>query len=404
MIATTLFKRAIHRELGVASLFLYLAGCTHQGPRTKTRAPSPNDPVQITNKHTPAPSEPAQSTLHPPTPSKAVIAGPRSQILVLGTTHLGGKKESFDPKAMNLLLAKLEAWKPDRIAIERHSGLQCDLFLKHKELFGGESFTNCLDTASAREATGLDVLAATLKLEEQGPIDPKSLDPRSQKERIAQYMAAGEHISAFVHWLHLKPEDQVPEATLNAAMIAQLKKIEARHSEDTVLAAELARRLGHDRVFQVDDATYRRPLIPHVTDITKAQRRIWAKASNTPEGQEREQAIAQWETIYQSPQGIVDFYKMLNEPRQERVIFLSDFGAALQDAEDKHYGRYYVAGWETRNLRMVANLREIMIDKPGVKVLTIVGQSHKFYYENYLRQMHDIEIVDANAILQASTR
>lgn len=82
------------------------------------------------------------------------------------------------------------------------------------------------------------------------------------------------------------------------------------------------------------------------------------------------------------------------------IIFENDFGAAVQDDEPGYYGRYYVAGWETRNLRMVANIREILIEKPGVKVLAIVGQSHKFYYENYLAQMHDIEIVDFGTVLE----
>lgn len=326
------------------------------------------------------------------------VGGPKSQVLVLGTIHLG-KAEKFDEKGLALLLAKIEAWKPDRIAIERYSGLQCDFIAKNLELFGGETMPNCLDTSLAREATGLDVLAATIKLEEGRNSTSVSMNPSLRRQRIALYMAAGEPISAYVHWLDLKAGEKEPDTTLSAPMIAQLEKIGGEHEEDTVLAAELARRLGHDRVYPVDDATHVRPLLPELEKITKAQLRIWEEIKKTPESQERFRVDSQWNQIYQSPQGVVDFYQMLNEARQERLIFESDFGAAIRDREAKHYGRYYVAGWETRNLRMVANIREMMIDKPGVKVLAIVGQSHKFYYENYLRQMHDIEIVDVHGIL-----
>ncbi|MNL51075.1 hypothetical protein D3C87_1741430 [compost metagenome] len=60
----------------------------------------------------------------------------------------------------------------------------------------------------------------------------------------------------------------------------------------------------------------------------------------------------------------------------------------------------YLANWETRNLRMVANMRDVMGVKPGVKMLTLVGGSHKGYYEAYLNQMHDVVLADVNAVLR----
>ena len=59
-----------------------------------------------------------------------------------------------------------------------------------------------------------------------------------------------------------------------------------------------------------------------------------------------------------------------------------------------YYGRQYVAWWETRNLRMVANIRASFGNKPGARVLSIVGTSHKPYYEAYLGMMHEVKLVD----------
>ena len=66
----------------------------------------------------------------------------------------------------------------------------------------------------------------------------------------------------------------------------------------------------------------------------------------------------------------------------------------------QNYGRRYVGWWETRNLRMVANIRAAMATRPGARTLSIVGASHKGYFEAYLDKMHDVRLVDAEAILK----
>jgi len=64
------------------------------------------------------------------------------------------------------------------------------------------------------------------------------------------------------------------------------------------------------------------------------------------------------------------------------------------------FGRNYVGYWETRNLRMVANIRDVVGQTPGMRLLAIVGASHKPYYEAYLNLMHDVQLVDAEAVLR----
>jgi hypothetical protein len=59
-----------------------------------------------------------------------------------------------------------------------------------------------------------------------------------------------------------------------------------------------------------------------------------------------------------------------------------------------------VGYWETRNLRMVANIREVLGQRPGTRLLAIVGASHKGYYEAYLNMMHDVQLVDAEEVLR----
>ena len=46
------------------------------------------------------------------------VAGRPNEVLVLGTPHLSGMPETFDPANLGPLLARLASWKPDIITIE----------------------------------------------------------------------------------------------------------------------------------------------------------------------------------------------------------------------------------------------------------------------------------------------
>ena len=77
----------------------------------------------------------------------------------------------------------------------------------------------------------------------------------------------------------------------------------------------------------------------------------------------------------------------------------NDFGRALTMPPPDLFGRHYVAWYEARNLRMVANIRAVMANRPGGRILNIVGASHKAYYEACLDQMSDVELVDIETVL-----
>ena len=76
-----------------------------------------------------------------------------------------------------------------------------------------------------------------------------------------------------------------------------------------------------------------------------------------------------------------------------------DFKLTMNDDEPEGYGRLYTMAWQARNLRMVSSIMEAAATKPGGRVLSIVGASHKPYQEAYLGQMHDVEIIDVNTVL-----
>jgi hypothetical protein len=93
-------------------------------------------------------------------------------------------------------------------------------------------------------------------------------------------------------------------------------------------------------------------------------------------------------------------YRALNDPQTPTLAYKADFGAALVEPSPQGFGRRYVGYWETRNLRMVANIRDVLARQPGTRLLTIVGASHKGYVDAYLNLMHDVRLADAAAVLR----
>ena len=98
--------------------------------------------------------------------------------------------------------------------------------------------------------------------------------------------------------------------------------------------------------------------------------------------------------------GLLNIYRAYNTPETQMLAYRSDFGATHVEPSPEAFGRRYLGYWETRNLRMVANIRDVLGRYPGTRMLTIVGASHKGYYEAYLNQMHDVRLVSSDAVLR----
>jgi len=93
-------------------------------------------------------------------------------------------------------------------------------------------------------------------------------------------------------------------------------------------------------------------------------------------------------------------YQMLNRPAAGWTDANGQWLSMINRASPDNVGRSRVAAWETRNLRMAANIREVSARYPGGRVLVIVGSAHKPWLDAYLRMMSDVQIVDATRVLR----
>lgn len=324
------------------------------------------------------------------------LAGQPTQVMVLGSPHLMSLPDSFDPATLSTLLDRLAAWKPDRIVVEGLSGQQCDMLRRYRVMPPEDIDSYCTDVSAAATASGLDVPSALLEIEKTLAGWPRQPGPADRRRLALLFLAAGERAPALVQWLRLPAAERRDADGLTPELVQFLDATITRRNENYLLAAALAARLGHERLWLMDDHSADAILSAQDADLVKALRQL----GKAPAAQER---IAQSDSINAgatSPAGTLAMYRYYNDPAEASRAFVTDFGAAMAQATPGQYGRRYLGWWETRNLRMAANIREASAAIPGGRLLVVTGSSHKGYLDTYLGMMHDMEVQDSNQILQ----
>ena len=321
--------------------------------------------------------------------------GEPNEVMVLASPHLSQLPDSFRPEMVEPLVSRLVEWRPSAVAIEGSAGLLCDAMRRQPARHGEGNPKYCFDTSASGQATGLDVPAANAEAERLLADWPQKPAPEMRRRLAAVFLAAGEPASAVVQWLRLPEEERKADGLLTPELVTYLQGRMNRKNETDLIAARVAARAGLERVWSVDDqSTYMGELADEKA-YGAALMSAWDNAATkarTVESKALEEKLGQ-------PDGLLNVYRAFNSPSYALKAYQSDWGAALTEPSPQAYGRRYVSYWETRNLRMVANIREVLGRKPGTRLLAIVGASHKGYYEAYLNQMRDVKLVDIEPLL-----
>lgn len=366
--------------------------------------PVPAEPAQLQAPTEPTAPAPVSMVNKPTASAEAVYIadtaakrrGNRSQVLVLGTAHLRLLPDDFNLGRFDPLLDRLAAWAPERIVIERLSGPQCDYLRAYTFIHDDTADSYCSDPEPARAALGMTAPQAAAEIWDT-LAKPATERTATQRRRLAAlFLATGEPASALVQWLRLPPDERKGDDSLTDKLVEILVAQSKRKSEDTIIAAALAARLGHERIYPVDDHSFR----PHAPRDWDVYGKELPQAWDNEWGKLRRPFLKGWDNYFvNNPAAdVLAWYQSFNTPEAARLAVANDFGAAVGAVQPGNSGRQYFAYWETRNLRMVANIREVMDDK--ARVLAIVGASHKPYYERYLGILSDLEIIDSMEVLK----
>ncbi len=332
-----------------------------------------------------------------PTLWRGEIAGPTSRILTIGSPHLRQIEPLPPRESLAPLIDRLVAFAPDIVTQEGVSGEQCEMMQRTPAIFG-TGLDYCWDAATVAAATGMDgaaartAIAATLAA---WPADPTA-DQRRQLALL--FIAAHDRTSALVQWWRLPEAERRATAQFPEALVAIIVEQANGMNERNSVAAAVAARRGLDRVYQVDDHSSDAILTGLSAECEAALNAHW----QSPRGGAIRSAEAPMIQRLTSGEGMLAYYRHMNSPDTQRQYIDVDQRAAMNLPGAGDCGRRYVAWWEVRNLRMVANIRAAMGGQPGARVLNIVGASHKPYYDLYLSQMADAVVVDAGAVLGAN--
>lgn len=319
------------------------------------------------------------------------MTGPKSQVLVLATMHLSAMPAGFKPGALGSLIDRLAAFKPDIVTIEQEPGEDCDTAARHPAKYGPDW---CPSTAAAQEATGLDLPAALAEVDKTLKNWPAQPAPSQRRRLAAAFLAANEPASAQVQWLQLPEAERREGNGLSAKLVERLGKLMQRKNEDNLIAAPLAARLGHQRVYAVDNHTGDRIDVPDIKAFVKSIEAAWASGNAEMKGlQQREGELVQ-------ANDLLPLYRYINTPDSMRIYAESNVLPMMRDKSVQAYPQIWVGGWEVRNLRMVANIRETFRERPGARVLSIVGASHKPWFDEWLGQLQGVEIISAGEVLK----
>lgn len=319
------------------------------------------------------------------------MVGPRAKVLVLGTVHLNSLPKGFNPASLDGVLERLTVFRPDIITIETESGEECDLAARHPARYGADY---CAPTTEAMAATGLDVPGAIAAVDRTLKAWPGQPAAAQRRRLAALFLAANDQASAYVQWLQLPQAERRAGDTLNPTLVDMLEKIGKRNNENIQLGARLAAQLGLQRVHAIDNHTGDRIDVPDIKAFVRSIEAAWA-ASGAPlkERQKREEILS-------LAPDLLALYRSINHPESLRMLADANVSAAMRAKSTEGYPQMWVAGWEIRNLRMVANIRETFRERPGGRVLSIVGVSHKPWFDAWLGQLQGVDIVDIERVLQ----
>ncbi len=342
----------------------------------------------------------ASSQIFDPRDYQAPIDGEPTQIMVLGTAHLSGTPDDWDPQVLEPLLERLAAFKPDVITTEDQPGPTLTKIWEYREIlpevaatYGKRALRMATEAGVSLDMDMPQAEAAVMRKLLDWPMAPTFAERR---HLAALFAAAGDPHSALVQWWHLPKAERIAGDGVSERLATQLVELSHSRGESVQIAARLAARLGLERIYPADSQ--------EENVFTPSEAELFAK-SVFPSLVERFRAdpvLQDNGDISRMTDGekTLAEYRKLNSPSINRRSSEVEWLGVIDRPSEKDVGRKRMAGWEVRNMRMASNIREASSRAPGGRVLVIVGAAHKIWLEAYLSMMADVEIVSTDAILK----
>lgn len=322
----------------------------------------------------------------------------RTQILVLGTAHLSELEDCLAPTALDAVVARLAAWRPEVIAIEALPSTVIEAIEPRDDWFAAElkeSFAKRSLDAGRLAAAALHRTAA----EAHSALAQQPSAP-SAAERVhrALLLAAGhEYPSAVLQWTYLSDAERAA-AELPDELRTLFETSRAAANEVYRIAVPLAQKLGLQQLALVDDFAGEQAYAARFEELRKELNgnAEMAKVKDAPLYKEQKTRLS---AACRDPQQMLAFYRWINDPAFAKVDVETQWGAWFRTRLASRLDRARYAGWEARNLAIAANIRKESSLFAGKRVLVIYGAGHKPFLDAYLAQMLDVRVVAPSSVL-----
>ena len=323
---------------------------------------------------------------------------PQTELLILGTAHLS-RLDGLEPEMVEPILAVLENYGPNLIAIESSSATSVQAMLAQPKLHV-EPLTSYAKLHSemgllAQNSLGISWREATETHSEKK--HPCRSEPATE-HCILIALASFEYYTAFVRWNYLSATRKSQFISKHPVIGERLQRFESSKNEYIILAAELAKRLKHDRLYQIDDHLEKGPtniMLDHVGNGFDPIQTFWNSTRYDHRGPKnsriRSQAI--------KPGGLMRLYLWLNSEEYMAFDYDTQF-APMDQGKVGDSGYVFRAYFEARNLRMAANITNVLAENPISKMVVIVGASHKKFLDSYFEMMPWVTVVQLPTIIE----
>jgi len=332
----------------------------------------------------------------------------RTHILVLGTFHFSNIEKSFRPGMLDGLVAALERFKPDAVCVESLPGSRVHELELRRD--AGPLYAEILDSFAkthldlGKPALGLlrtTPTAAANKVRELTAVVRAAKPPEKTREARANLavwmLAAYDPNSAVLQWSYLSDEEKHAQKSIPAELAARLETAQRKINEVPALAVLLARRIGLENLYPVDDFedldVY--PEILPQMERDFAGNPLLASSSKAPIYGEMNRRLEKC----LRDQDLLPQFRFLNSPEYGRADVDAQWGVFLRTHFASGSDRGRLGLWENRNLKIAARIKAVAAIHSGSRILVIYGAAHKPFLEAYLAQTADVEIVPFDKLM-----
>ncbi len=312
----------------------------------------------------------------------------KTKILVLGTTHLD-QLSGVKSKHLDRVLDSLTQYEFDVICIEkmpvellldirnRNSSHWQNLYSYFSDpIEKGEYYQGIFNMSYKEAQFIIDSLLAKKTL--------------TETDRIYLMKAS---LSSYDPWTASLHYQYIPEKTVIDTTIAEFMNNYTRSvNEINLIGVNLARRLNINNLYPIDNLQDETILLhdfpEFMIDYKNSQEIISELIDNAFYGK-----IDSIQSGCISKGDLYDTYKFINSAEYMNADKKGQWDIWFKTNFKSKTDRSRYSLWEMRNLQITANIMRVVASNPEKNILVIIGSSHKFFIENHLKEISDVELL-----------